>query len=115
MVPPVSFSLTRFSKNCFAVTIQSSGGLTPSEIERMVKDAEANAEKDKARKELSESKNQAESLINSAESNLHEYKDKLPADGSHFPLRLFHGTPDVLSFEQSLIQLKPRLRRLVRL
>jgi len=62
------------------VTIQSSGGLSKDEIERMIKDAETNAAADKARKESMEAKNEAESLIHSAESNLSEHKDKLPAD-----------------------------------
>lgn len=63
-----------------AITIQSSGGLTKEDIERMVKDAETNAAADKARKEAIDAKNEAESLIHSAESNLSEYKEKLPAD-----------------------------------
>ncbi len=59
------------------ITIQASGGLTDDDIERMVKDAEANAESDKARRELVEAKNQAESLIHSTEKSLEEYKDKV--------------------------------------
>jgi molecular chaperone DnaK len=59
------------------ITIQASGGLSDAEIERMVKDAEANAEADKARRELVETKNQAESLIHSTEKSLVEYKDKV--------------------------------------
>jgi len=62
------------------VTIQSSGGLSKSDIERMVRDAEANANADKARKDSVEAKNEAESLCNNAESNLVEFKDKLPED-----------------------------------
>jgi molecular chaperone DnaK len=45
------------------ITIQASGGLSDDEIEKMVKDAEANADADKNRRELVETKNQAESLI----------------------------------------------------
>ena len=63
-----------------AITIQASGGLSDDEIERMVKDAEANAEGDKARKELVESRNQAESLVHSTKKNLEEHGDKV--DGS---------------------------------
>jgi molecular chaperone DnaK len=59
------------------ITIQASGGLTDAEIERMVKDAEANAESDKERRELVETRNQAESLIHSTEKSLVEYKDKV--------------------------------------
>ena len=60
-----------------AITIQASGGLSDEEIEKMVKDAEANAEGDKARKELVEAKNQAESLIHSTKKALEEHGDKV--------------------------------------
>jgi len=59
------------------ITIQASGGLSDADIEQMVRDAEANAESDKARRELVEAKNQAESLIHSTEKSLEEYKDKV--------------------------------------
>jgi molecular chaperone DnaK len=59
------------------ITIQASGGLSDADIEKMVQDAEANAEADKARRELVEAKNQAESLIHSTEKSLEEYKDKV--------------------------------------
>ncbi|PWE29556.1 molecular chaperone DnaK [Pararhodobacter marinus] len=59
------------------ITIQASGGLSDADIEQMVKDAEANADADKARKELVEAKNQGESLIHSTEKSLAEYKDKV--------------------------------------
>ncbi len=62
-----------------AITIQASGGLSDEEIEKMVKDAEANAEGDKARKELVEAKNQAESLIHSTKKALEEHGDKVDA------------------------------------
>ncbi|WP_312525497.1 molecular chaperone DnaK [Paracoccus sp. (in: a-proteobacteria)] len=62
------------------ITIQASGGLSDADIEQMVKDAEANAEADKARKELVEAKNQAESLIHSTKKSLDEHGDKV--DGS---------------------------------
>ncbi len=59
------------------ITIQASGGLSDEDIEQMVKDAEANAEADKARKELVEAKNQAESLIHSTEKSMEEHGDKV--------------------------------------
>ena len=62
------------------ITIQASGGLTDEDIERMVKDAEANAEADKSRREVVEAKNQAESLIHSTKKSLEEHGDKV--DGS---------------------------------
>ena len=59
------------------ITIQASGGLSEDEIEQMVKDAEANAEADKTRKELVETRNQAESLIHTTRKSLEEHKDKV--------------------------------------
>ncbi len=59
------------------ITIQASGGLSDDEIDQMVKDAEANAEGDKARKELVEAKNQAESLIHATKKSMEEHGDKV--------------------------------------
>ena len=59
------------------ITIQASGGLSDDEIEKMVKDAEANADADKARKELVEAKNQGESLLHSTRKSLTEHSDKV--------------------------------------
>ena len=59
------------------ITIQASGGLSDDDIEKMVKEAEENAEADKARKELVEAKNQAESLIHSTEKSLEEHGEKV--------------------------------------
>jgi molecular chaperone DnaK len=60
-----------------AITIQASGGLSDEDIEKMVKDAEANAEADKDRRELVETKNQAESLLHSTKKSLAEHFDKV--------------------------------------
>ncbi|MGA9252739.1 MAG: molecular chaperone DnaK [Roseobacter sp.] len=59
------------------ITIQASGGLSDDDIDKMVKDAEENAEADKARRELIEAKNQAESLIHSTEKSVEEHSDKV--------------------------------------
>ncbi|MBW6416298.1 molecular chaperone DnaK [Celeribacter sp. PS-C1] len=59
------------------ITIQASGGLSDEDIEKMVKDAEENAEADKKRKDLVEAKNQAESLIHSTEKSMEEHGDKV--------------------------------------
>ncbi|QYX57353.1 molecular chaperone DnaK [Roseovarius sp. SCSIO 43702] len=59
------------------ITIQASGGLSEEDIEKMVKDAEENAEADKERRSLVEARNQAESLINSTEKSLEEHGDKV--------------------------------------
>ncbi|KAB2887008.1 MAG: molecular chaperone DnaK [Albidovulum sp.] len=62
------------------ITIQASGGLSDEDIEKMIRDAEANAESDKKRKELVEARNQAESLIHSTRKAIEEHGDKV--DGS---------------------------------
>ncbi len=61
------------------ITIQASGGLKDDEIEKMVKEAEANAEADKKKKELVEARNHAESLIHQTESSVKEHGDKVDA------------------------------------
>jgi molecular chaperone DnaK len=60
-----------------AITIQASGGLSDADIEQMIKDAEANAEADKERRELVETKNQGESLLHSTKKSLSEHGDKV--------------------------------------
>ena len=62
-----------------AIRIQASGGLSDADIEKMVKDAEANAEADKKKKELVEVRNQAEALIHTTEKTLKENGDKISA------------------------------------
>lgn len=59
------------------ITIQADGGLNDSDIEAMMKDAEANAEEDKKRRELVEAKNNAESLAHQTEKQLEEHGDKV--------------------------------------
>ena len=61
------------------IRIQASGGLSEADIQRMVKEAEANAEADKKRRETIETRNHAESLVHQVEKNLKEYGDKLGA------------------------------------
>jgi molecular chaperone DnaK len=62
------------------IRIQASGGLSDADIEKMVKDAESNAEADKKRRALVEARNQAEALTHSSEKSLKEYGDKVSAD-----------------------------------
>lgn len=63
-----------------AIQIQSSGGLSDSEVEQMIRDAEAHSAEDARRKQAIEYKNNADTLCHSSESSLNEHKDKLPAD-----------------------------------
>lgn len=60
-----------------AIRIEASGGLSDDDIERMVKDAEANAEADKERREKVEKRNAAEALINATEKALSEHAEVL--------------------------------------
>ncbi len=62
------------------IRIQASGGLSDADIDQMVKDAEANADSDKQKRETVEAVNQAESMIHSVESSLEELADQVPAD-----------------------------------
>ncbi len=65
------------------IRIQSSGGLSDAEIEKMVKDAEDNVEKDKVQRELIETKNQADALVSSTQQMLDEHGSGLnPEDKS---------------------------------
>lgn len=59
------------------IRIQASGGLSEADIDKMVKDAEANAAEDKKRRELVEAKNQGESLVHATEKSLAEYGSKV--------------------------------------
>ncbi len=59
------------------IQIQASGGLSDEEIEKMVKDAEANKETDKKKRESVDARNQADTLIHSTEKNLKEHGSKV--------------------------------------
>ncbi len=62
------------------IRIQASGGLSDDDIDAMIKDAEANADEDKARRELAEARNQAEGLAHKAEQDLKEHGDSIGED-----------------------------------
>ena len=59
------------------IQIQASGGLSDEEINKMVKDAEANKEADKKKRESVDVRNQADTLIHSTEKNLKEHGSKI--------------------------------------
>ena len=61
------------------ITISGSSGLSKDDVERMVKDAEAHASDDKARRELVDARNQADSLAWSVEKTVNENRDRMPA------------------------------------
>jgi molecular chaperone DnaK len=62
------------------IRIESSSGLSKEEIDRMKREAEANAETDRKAKEEADKLNTADTLIFTSEKNLKEYGDKIPAD-----------------------------------
>ena len=62
------------------IQIQASGGLSEEEIQKMVKDAEANKEADKKKRDTVDTRNQADSMIFSTEKSLKEHGDKITAD-----------------------------------
>jgi molecular chaperone DnaK len=59
------------------IRIQASGGLSDEDIERMVKEAEENAEEDKKKREIVDARNQADSLVNETEKTVKEHGDKV--------------------------------------
>ena len=62
------------------IQIQASGGLSDEEINKMVKDAEANKEADKKKRDTVDARNQADSIVFSTEKSLKEHGDKVTAD-----------------------------------
>jgi len=62
-----------------AIRIQASGGLSETDIQKMVKDAEQHASEDKKRRELVEARNHAEALIHTTERSLKEFSEKVAA------------------------------------
>ncbi|UPY37918.1 molecular chaperone DnaK [Sediminicoccus sp. KRV36] len=62
------------------IKIQAKSGLSDADIEKMVRDAEANAEADKKRRESVEARNQLDTLVHSTEKTIRENGDKVPAD-----------------------------------
>jgi molecular chaperone DnaK len=79
------------------IRIQASGGLSEADIEKMVKDAEAHATEDKKRRELVESRNQADALVHTTEKSLSEYGSKV-------------GDADRTAIENALSDLKEALK-----
>ena len=100
------------------IQIQASGGLSDEEIEKMVKDAEANKEADKKKRESVDARNQADSLVFSTEKSLKEHGDKISAEekkaienGIADLKKSLEGTDaeDIKKKTQSLIQVSMKL------
>jgi len=100
------------------IQIQASGGLSEEEIQKMVKEAEANKEADKKKRESVDARNQADSLVFSTEKSLKEHGDKISAeekkaieDGIADLKKSLEGTEieDIKKKTQSLIQVSMKL------
>jgi len=100
------------------IQIQASGGLSDEEIQKMVKEAEANKEADKKKRESVDARNQADSLVFSTEKSLKEHGDKVSAEekkaietGITDLKKSLDGTDveDVKKKTQSLIQVSMKL------
>ncbi|KQV62194.1 MULTISPECIES: molecular chaperone DnaK [unclassified Caulobacter] len=79
-----------------SIRIQANGGLSDSDIERMVKEAEANKASDEKKKQLVEAKNQGEAILHSTEKALAEHGDKV-------------GAPEKTAIETGITELKAAL------
>ena len=90
------------------IRIEASSGLTAEEIEKMKKDAEANAESDKAAREKAEKLNEADGMIFQTESQLKELGDKLSDDNkvaieyALTELRIAHQSQDIPAIQTAL-------------
>jgi molecular chaperone DnaK len=90
------------------IRIEASSGLTAEEIERMKKDAEANADADKIARERAEKLNEADGMIFQTESQLKELGDKLTDDNkvaieyALTELRMAHGSQDIPAIQTAL-------------
>ena len=100
------------------IQIQASGGLSEEEIQKMVKEAEANKEADKKKRDSVDAKNQADSLVFSTEKSLKEHGDKISAeekkaieDGITDLKKSLEGTDieDTKKKTQNLIQVSMKL------
>jgi len=85
------------------IRIQASGGLSDDDIENMIKDAEANAEEDKARRELAEAKNQAEALVHKAESDLKEHEEAITPEDKAAVEEALAETKEVMDGEDTAL------------
>ena len=91
-----------------SITISGNSGLEKSDIERMVKEAEANKEADEKRKENIELKNRAEQLISAIDQSLEENKDKITADQKAQSEKLRDEVKDMLA-KEDYVNLKKKL------
>ena len=83
------------------IQIKASGGLSDEDIEKMVKDAEANADSDKKKLEAIEARNNADSIVHSTEKSLKEHGTKIPKEDKEKIEKSLEGLKQVLKDEKS--------------
>ncbi|HRH71079.1 MAG: molecular chaperone DnaK [Flavobacteriales bacterium] len=94
-----------------SIRIEASSGLSKDDIEKMKKEAEANADADKAARERVDKLNQADSLIFQTEKQLKEFGDKIPADKKQpiedalGKLKTAHGAQDMAGIDSAMAEL----------
>jgi molecular chaperone DnaK len=94
------------------IVIQASSGLTEAEIQRMIKEAEANAVADKERKEFIEEKNKADSLVYTTEKTLKEHgesltdEDKKAIEAASSDLKKAMETDNIADIKQKIVKLQ---------
>ena len=83
------------------IQIKASGGLSDEDIEKMVKDAEANADSDKKKLEAIEARNNADSIVHSTEKSLKDHGSKIPKEDKEKIEKSLEGLKEVLKDEKS--------------
>ena len=83
------------------IQIKASGGLSDEDIEKMVKDAEANADSDKKKIEAIEARNNADSIVHSTEKSVKEHGSKIPKEDKEKIEKSLEGLKEVLKDEKS--------------
>jgi molecular chaperone DnaK len=91
------------------ITIESSGGLNDAEVEKMVREAEKNAEKDKKKREFIVMRNSAESIIYSTEKSLKEHNEKIPANLTALVEKEIAGLKSAMETEMETEKLKAKV------
>lgn len=94
-----------------SIRIEASSGLSKEDIEKMKKEAEANADSDKQARERADKLNQADSLIFQTEKQLKDFGDKIPAEKKQpiedalGKLRTAHGAQDIAGIDSAMAEL----------
>ena len=83
------------------IQIKASGGLSDEDIEKMVKDAEANADSDKKKIEAIEARNNADSIVHSTEKSVKEHGSKIPKEDKEKIEKSLEALKEVLKDEKS--------------